>query len=107
MFVGSRQSLSELTFTDEGAKDNGPSGAHTLLSSAAACGGREGEGKGAQSETPRHQSPGSGAARPATLRRYLKSGAGTSEIKGTERNKELLAGAGERAFIFWLWIRPS
>lgn len=42
MFVGSQQSLSELTFTDEGAKDNGPSGANTLLSSAAACGGREG-----------------------------------------------------------------
>lgn len=34
MFVGSNQSLSELTFTDERAKDNGPSGAHSLLSSA-------------------------------------------------------------------------
>lgn len=42
MFIGSNQSLSELTFTDEGAKDNGPSGAHSLLSSAPACGAREG-----------------------------------------------------------------
>lgn len=34
MFVGSHQSHSELTFTDERAKQNGPSGAHSLLSSA-------------------------------------------------------------------------
>lgn len=38
MFPSSEQSLSELTFTDEGAKDNGPSGARSLLSSAAARG---------------------------------------------------------------------
>lgn len=55
MFIGSYQSRSELTFTDEGAEDNGPSGAHTLLSSAPACGASEGQ----EGNTMKHQSPSS------------------------------------------------
>lgn len=42
IFVGCNQSLSEITFTDEGTKAKGPSNLHTLLSSSLACGDWEG-----------------------------------------------------------------